>query len=267
MENIELRYNTVQMKYENGQTEEAKNDLEALLEELENEYKDRQRCYSFSHVLEVYLFINIKGADGKEIAYCEHDFPALYHFYGQLLTELGDFSCAIGAYERALYWNPVDVDAMFALTDLYKASAETEQVNSLADQAYAYCISRSDMAKYYRAKGYCAIEGYKPALAIALYQYSNIFYPSQKAKDELAYLEKAQGKPIKELSVNEIQSRLKQASMPIGPKEDTIGLLYQVAHVLLANGKSEDAIDCFKLVYDITQDKEIEQLLAQLTAK
>lgn len=267
MEEIEMLYQQIQMQYEDGQLEEAKRNLEHMLEQLEDTYQERERCYSFSHVLEVYLFINVMHQNADTIQYCEHDFPALYHLYGQMLTELQDFDCAVHAYERALYWNPVDVDAMFALAELYKAMGEPEAVQRMANQAYALCISRSDMAKYYRSQGYFYLESYKPALAAALYQYSYIFYPSSKATEELDYLEKAQGKPIPKLSVKEIQSRLKQVSLPIGPKEDTIGLLYQVAHVLLANGKQEEAVDCFKLVFDITQDKEVEQLLEQLTAK
>lgn len=112
--------------------------------------------------------------------------------------------------------------------------------------------------------GYYYLEAYQPGLAAALYSYSNIFYKSTQADKELAFLEEALKRPVPKLSVKELQEQLKKENIPTGPHPDTLGITYRAGQLELLKGCRDNARDCFTMVYDLTLEEEIKELLAQL---
>lgn len=236
-----------------------------LISSIQNTYQKKQDTYfSFNHILEVYYydyFIN----QGKEILHTDINLSAYYRLSGFLKMELQDFKASANAYETALRWNPVDLDSLLQLGELYKTLGKLEECKEITYRAYNYCCTRATLSRYYRNLGFYYLETYQPDIATALYQYSNIYYPSKQAENELTYLEKALNRPTPDQSIKELQSILANANIPVGPNSDTLGITYRVGQLELEKGNQENAKDCFTMVYDLTLDSEVKSFLERLS--
>ena len=49
-----------------------------------------------------------------------------------------------------------------------------------------------------------------------------------------------------------------------GPSSDTIGVIYRVGQIMMESQDYRLAKDCFSIVYDITQEEQLEKLLEEL---
>ncbi|MFA9463207.1 MAG: hypothetical protein ACERKN_02835 [Velocimicrobium sp.] len=225
--------------------------------------KQLGKYYSFNHVLEVYYYDYFLNHDAS-ILHTDINLSAYYRLHGFIKMQLDDFKSAAKSYETALVWNPVDLDSLLQLGELYKRLGNLKDCRRVSESAYNFCCTRATLARYYRNLGFFYLESYQPDIATALYQYSNIYYPSTQADNELIYLEKALNRPTPTLSLNEIQQILSNESIPTGPNPDTIGITYRVGQLELEGGNIENAKDCFTMVYDLTQDVQIKTILDQL---
>ena len=71
-----------------------------------------------------------------------------YRTYGQLALSMQKYNGAKKAYERAIAWNPVDLDAYLGLAEVYKYQNQREKYLTVTKQAYRYCCTRATMARY-----------------------------------------------------------------------------------------------------------------------
>lgn len=250
---------------EKGEYQKAKDAMERVLQTIETALSEkRNHIYSFNHILEVYYFRFFKNGGQEEISYAPFNIGALYRFYGYIFIRLEKYKKAVQAYETALDWNPVDLDSLFQLSELYKKTGDLKRTWEITLAAYPYCCSRATMAHFYRNLGFYYLESYQPDNAFPLYLYSNIFFPSESAKRDLAYLEKALKRPSPDLSIAEIQAALKKNKIPAGPNPDTVGITFRTGQLELENKRYETAKDCFSLVYDLTLDEEAGKALEQI---
>lgn len=243
---------------------EASDQLELFLEEIEKDYQTQKGLsFSFNHILEVYEYEYFKKSQ-TQITHTDLNISAFYRFYGFVLMRLNLFTDAIKAYQNALEWNPVDLDALLQLVELYKRTEQLEKVKEYSFLCYDLCCTRATLAHFYRGLGFYYLEKQKADIAIALYTYSNIYFETKQAKEELGYLEQALKQPVKNYTIKQLQEILKQNQIPVGPNADTIGITYRVGQLELEAGNIENAKDCFAMVYDITMDKEVKELLEKL---
>lgn len=225
--------------------------------------KKKGTCFSFNHILDAYYYDYFIGK-GKEIQYNDVNLSAFYRLQGFIKMQRNQYKEACSAYESALEWNPVDLDALLQLGELYKTMENIDACKEITMTAYNYCCTRATLARFYRNLGFFYLESYKPDLATALYQYSNIFYPSKQAENELVYLEKALKRETPKSSVKEMQDFILSEGLPIGPNADTIGITYRVGQLELEKGNIDNAKDCFTMVYDLTLDEEVKMCLEKL---
>lgn len=244
--------------------EEAADRLETFMEEIEADFSTKKgTAISFNHILEVYEYDYFKKSEAAPV-YTDLNISAFYRFYGFVLMHLNLFTEAIEAYENALSWNPVDLDALLQLIELYKRTKEPEKVREYSFRSYDLCCTRATLAQFYRGLGFYYLENYKPEAAIALYLYSNIFYPTKQADEELSYLRTALNQPVREYSIRELQKLLSDYQIPTGPNPDTLGIAYRVGQLELDAGNIENAKDCFSMVYDLTRDEEVREILEKI---
>ncbi len=243
---------------------EAADRMELFMAEVEHAYKEQKGdAFSFNHILEVYQYEYFKKPQTSPV-YTDLNISAFYRFYGFVLMHLHLFMDAIEAYENALSWNPVDLDALLQLVELYKRTKQPEKVKEYSFLCYDLCCTRATLAHFYRGLGFYYLEKQKPDIAIPLYIYSNIYYETKQANHELDYLEKALNQPIKKYTIPQLQEILKANQIPIGPNADTIGIAYRVGQLELETGNMENARDCFTMVYDLTMDLEVKEILEKL---
>ena len=254
---IEAQLDKVKQLIEENEVEIAANELKMIVKELETICQSKGvPSYSFNHVLEAYYFLHIyqKGKAEEEIRFCEYEMNAIYKLYGAILISLNKKDEAIRVYNKALNYNPVDLDSLFSLAELYKAEGRIDSVKKVSREAYPYCCTRADMAKYYRNLGFYYLQKYKPEYAEALYQYSNLFNHTEMADKELMYISKALNRNLKSYSTKELQDILTAKKIPLGPSPETVALTYEVGRMLEQEGRLEEAGDCFSMVENITDE-------------
>lgn len=264
--------------YKTEKFEEAENSIIDTIKEAEEAYKDsKQRFYSFGHELEIYYFSYLKNYDKKmktlDFDFTEVDIAQYYRLLGavyiaryQKKKSVTILEKACKAYDDALKWNPVDLDAYFQLIEIYKELGRVDSVRKAAQESYLYCCTRATVAHYYRSMGYVYLEKFQPETAVALYQYSNIFYHSESADSELDYLSKALNRKLEQMPVADIQKVLEKNHIPTGPCKETVEITYGVAELAFEKEKYDLAKDCYTMVYDITEDAKVEEKLRQLSA-
>ena len=68
------------------------------------------------------------------------------------------------------------------------------------------------------------------------------------------------------LSIKEMQAMFEASDVDIepGPDSMTIGIIYRVGELMMQDSQFKLARDCYSIVYDITQEKGLIDLLDQL---
>lgn len=259
------QFDTVKRLVQANDFENAEDLMKAILESCEGMFEEDENTIflSLNHVLEFYIysyyFKPVKEVQAADIRYNEY-----FRTYGVILAHLERYEEAEKAQKEAIKWNPVDLDSILALAEVYKHQEKLEEYLKVTKQAYRFCCTRATMARYYRNLGFYYTEKYKPDIARALYVYSNIYFQTDNADSELKYLEEALQNKTPDYDVQTLQKILNENEIQPGPDSDTIGIVYRVGQILMNEGNQKAAADCFSIVYDITQDEECEQILKKL---
>ena len=159
------------------------------------------------------------------------------------------------------------MDARFAKIELEKANGELDRVQKETMELYPYLCTRATMARFYRNLAFCQVELYNPNLAAMLYQYSNLFFQTENADNEIVYLEKALKTKYPEWDIHHLQAELASNQIPVAAPSKTLGLLYQIGKSEEAKGHYQEAMECYLMVYDLTQDEEVRSHLMKLSSE
>lgn len=268
LEEVKEEFERLKELFEHKDKEEAAKMLEELLNQLEeqaqNKIKDKEEVYiSLNHVMEYYIYAYYFKPE-TDVKCTELPYHEYYRTFGDLCMQLEKFHAAEAAYKKSIQWNPVDLDSILALAESYKYMNKLHKYLDTTKEAYRYCCTRATMARYYRNMGYYYLAEYKPEIARACYVYSNIYYKTDNADNELAYLEEALKDKTPEFTIPEMQKIFTENGIEPGPESDTIGVVYRVGELMMEDGEHKLAKDCFSIVYDITQEKGLEDLLNEL---
>ena len=263
---IDAEYAAVLDMVKCGDFAQAKELMHTLLLSVENRYgEDEDNLYlSLNHVMELYEYSYFQKPE-KQIKTTDIQYNEYYRTYGVILMHLKEYEAAIEAHKTAIRWNPVDLDSYLSLGEVYKyMGGHLAEFLEVTKQAHRYCCTRATMARYYRNMGFYYLESYKPDAARAMYVYSNIYFHTEHADGELKYIEEAMKTPTPEYDIQTLQQILEENAVELGPNSETIGVIYRVGKLLLESKDLERARDCFTIVYDITQDEEVGEILTQL---
>lgn len=218
---------------------------------------------SLNHVMEYYVYACYFE---PETAVCTMEIPIgeYYRTYGELALKLSKYRAAENAYKKAICWNPVDLDSYLGLAECYRNLDMAGRFLEVTKQAYRYCCTRATMARYYRNMGYYFVTEYKPEIARVCYLYSNIYYHTDNADKELAFISEATGDCKTDYSIPDMQKMLVEANVEPGPDSKTIGIVYRVGEIMMQDREIKLAKDCFSIVYDITQEEGLKKLLEEM---
>ena len=228
------------------------------------------------HIAEIYLYEYYHQPESYEIP--EEDAVAPLLAAAGEQEKKGGLPAAMQDYEKALKWNPVSTEIYFRLIDCCYRLNNLELLHTYTLEVYPYLATRAELAQYYRYLGYYHLEKMHPALAMALYRYSTYFEPSDSAEHEIRYLEAAMEHSEPKRTPQELQNILTKAGIPVRANAVTLALLVkageeaeQRSDKALKDGNDDaeqnwrqQAVDCYQMVYDLTQDEEIENRLRTL---
>ena len=268
----------------NEEADKAMHMLEELLKSIEEQVKVRRagsidargnisisepqdNCehiyMSLNHVMEYYVYACYFEPE-TDVLCTELPVGEYYRTFGSLCLKLSKFRRAEDAFKKAICWNPVDLDSYLGLAECYKNLNMLSRYLDVTKQAYRFCCSRATMARYYRNMGFYYVARYNTEAARVCYTYSNIYYKTDNADNELKYLEQALNDKTPEYSVKQMQEILDKNEVEPGPDSKTIGIIYRVGELMMNDKDYSLARDCFSIVYDITQETQLKTLLDEL---
>ena len=71
-------------------------------------------------------------------------------------------------------------------------------------------------------------------------------------------------KPKRKAQQGKIKNMIDKENVEPGPDSKTIGIVYRVGELMLQDKEYALAKDCFSIVYDITNEQQLEGVLAEL---
>ena len=215
------------------------------------------------HISEVFLYeYYCLGDDEYELT--AEDTLTPHKERAKELMLSADYSKAQQEWLSAHLENPVDMETILGIILCCKQLGDTEGEYSYTTESYNYCCTRAELAAYYRNLGWYYLEKYKPEVSAACYLYSKYFEESRQADAELEFLEKAVGKKVSAKDLSQIRSTLKENEIPIEANPVTLALLYKAAEEAQEAGDQTQALDCYRMVYDLSQDEEVGKRISEL---
>lgn len=248
---------------------------------------DGQIWLCTNHIMEYYIYACYFEPE-MDVKMPELSIAEYYRTYAELCVKLQKYKRAEDAYKNALCWNPVDLDSYLGLAECYKYLNMITRYLDMTKQAYRFCCTRATMARFYRNMGFYYLSSYNTDMAEACYTYSNIYYHTDNADSELEYIKNALAAAknnenkdsinkdedvITKEEVNEngqkytikqMQEMFDKEHVEPGPDSKTIGIIYRVGELMLQDKEYRLAKDCFMIVYDITNEQQLEGLIAEL---
>ena len=219
---------------------------------------------SLNHISEAFLY-EYYVAKGREFTYPEQDEAKPHKDKARELMADGDVKGAQQEWIKAYFENPVDMESILYIISCCKQLGDVDGEYSYTTESYNYCCTRAEMAAYYRNLGWYYLEKYDPDLASACYMYSQLFDETKQAEEEMKFLEKALNKKIDKKTLEELHDILKKNDIPTQANPVTLALLYKAGGEAEAAGEYGQALDCYSMVYDLTQDEEVAERIEKLT--
>lgn len=176
----------------------------------------------------------------------------------------GGLMGALQAYEKAHALNPVSTQIYFRIIDCCFRLNNAGKVYEYTKEMYPYLATRAEMAAYYRWLGWYALEQYQPALSEVLYRYSTHFEQNQTAENEIHYLETALQKKMPAYSVQQLQEKISAAGLPVTASNVTMALIWKAGQEAEEKKNRQQALDCYRMVFDLTADPVVEEKILQL---
>ncbi len=237
---------------------------------------------SIYHISEIFLYEYYMVPDEYEVREEDEAGPLIDR--AEKLEKKNKFDEALTLYQQALFENPVSMAIRGGMIRCLRRLGDFERMHAEVIDSFPFLCTRAEIAAYYRSLGYYYVEKYQPQLAYDLYRFSRLYFPTESADHEIAFLEEAQkqknaalairkkkGEPVDDAEdllqggKDEIMERLRKAEIPIGPSEVTLALLFKAGEEAQEKGLQTQALDCYRMVFDLTQDPTLESKIAELS--
>jgi tetratricopeptide (TPR) repeat protein len=220
--------------------------------------------HSFNNFFEEIVYKKIFNPS-KEIRRIPENYAGAYLKYGVVLFELKKYDEAKIALEKANKYNPINIDILFELSEIYKMNKNWDKYLEINKKCLEFAYNSIALARCYRNFGFYYIEMGKYEIAIALLFLSIHFDQNAKiAQSELLYISQKTGKSIKEPDVNEIEKIVENIGIKLGANEIIISVAISFAFEALNNNNNEVAKHFFKISYDLTKDEKIKEIIDKI---
>ncbi|MGZ9587360.1 tetratricopeptide repeat protein [Paenibacillus marinisediminis] len=245
-----------------GELEQAKGLIESLINSIGalNQKDEDSEYFSFHSALEIYLYKELFQPK-KAIRQTQHDNSLIYRVYGLILMELNQLDKAVAAFEQSLTWNPLDVETMFELVEVYKQTEDLDRILEIAKRSIEYVSTSGNLARCYRNLGYYYTEMEDYEAAVCFYFLSNSYEANQQATSELQYLAQKLDKPMERPDMKQVAEMLADKGVQLGANDMVIGLAMGLAKQAEAHNDKSAAKHYYGIAYDLTGDKRIKDMI------
>ena len=226
---------------------------ESNIKEVEDE---NNTYYTFGNYAEEAIFYNIFKPK-KTNVYPEYNISEIYYNLGFINIDLKNFDLAIEYLDKALKWNPINISAMFEKATVFRMKGNLDRNRAEIEKTFIYIYKSSYLAKFYRELGWYYVERKIYDLGNALYTYSNYFYKTNSAENELKYIAQQENRELKYTPIAEINQYFKDYNIPLNFNRNIVNCIFDELQKAQKNNEKRSVVRYFSnLMYDMTLRKE-----------
>lgn len=226
---------------------------ESNVKEVEDE---KNTYYTFGNYAEEAIF-NYIYKSKKQNIYPEQNISEIYYYLGFINIDLKNYDLAVEYLDKALKWNPINISAMFEKATVFRMKGNLDRNRAEIEKTFIFIYNSSYLAKFYRELGWYYVERKIYDLGNALYTYSNYFYKTNNAENELKYIAQQENREIRYTPITEIHQYLKDYNIPINFNRSIVNCIFdELQKVKNNNEKRSSARYYSNLMYDMTLRKE-----------
>lgn len=256
----EIRFNIYKKDYEKALqiAEELVHKVEAADLFQDDQVSEYHQFNEFlEEMLYKYLYKPTKDIRRAELI----PYTEIYMLHGSLLVELKRFEEARQALKKGLRWNPVNFSITSEYIETFRMEGDMETFFQKTMDAFKIAIHAPQIARCYRNLGYYFTEKKLYSVAVSVYQLSMLYEKDSKnVQSELYYINQVSG-GIDEPSGEEIKAYSEKYGFPMGANEHVLGLAYNCGKHFAETGETEGARYCFGVLYELTHDEEIKEII------
>ncbi len=200
----------------NKNYESAISKLQNMLYESNNKTVEDENntYYTFGNNAEQVIFYNTYGYKKPNI-FPEYNISEIYYYLGFANTDLKNYGLALEHLNNALKWNPINVSAMFEKAAIFRLEGDLERYRAEVEKTYVYIYNSNYLALFYRDLGWYFIERELLDLGNALYTYSQYFYKTDTAENELKYIAQKKNRDVIYTPRDEINNLFRDYNIPL----------------------------------------------------
>ena len=226
---------------------------ESNVKEVEDE---KNTYYTFGNYAEEAIF-NYIYKSKKQNIYPEQNISEIYYYLGFINIDLKNYDLAVEYLDKALKWNPINISAMFEKATVFRMKGNLDRNRAEIEKTFIFIYNSSYLAKFYRELGWYYVERKIYDLGNALYTYSNYFYKTNNAENELKYIAQQENRDVRYTPITEINQYLKDYNIPINFNRSIVNCIFdELQKVKNNNEKRSSARYYSNLMYDMTLRKE-----------
>ena len=236
--NYNDRIKEIQNEIKNNNLVSARSKLEDILKEVKEKDVENENntYYSFGNYAEEVIFYSIYGNKKKNI-YPEYNISEIYYLLGVVNIDLKNYGLAIDYLNKSLRWNPINISAMFEKATAFRIFGDLERFKAEIEKTHMYIYNSIYMSKYYRELGWYFVEKKLFGLGNALYTYSNCFYKTNIAENELKYIAQQENRTVMYTPMNEVTQYLRDYNIPVNFHKGIIDCIYYALQEVKENAE------------------------------
>jgi tetratricopeptide (TPR) repeat protein len=236
--------------------------IEAPGGELEND--SGNECLCFDNPLEESLYRELYQPT-KDICVVPADYAGIYYLYGIVLVALNRLAEAEGALIKSSRWNPIMVEPMLELGELYKKKQLYQEYFAITNQCLERAYKSEDIARCYRNLGYYYIYQGDFEMAIASYCFSTEFSEeNEKAETELLYIAERTDQDVNPPSLETLEELFAENGIQLGANKLVLQTAIALGNQALEAEDYETAKYFYSVLYELTGRETVRELIDAL---
>jgi len=245
--------------------------FQSYIKDLNDEkdvYPDDKKSeyHCFQNFLEELLY-KVIYQPTKEIRRAPEDIAQLYFFYGNLLLEMKKYDEALIALTKAEKYNAVNTDIKFEKGEIYKIRKDWENYLEINRKCLECAYSNNAIVRAYRNISYyfSDIGEYNNAISM-IFLSMHFDKGSTIAQSEIAYISDKTGKKVERPDFETIKKLLDEKNIQLGPNPLVLEICTTIGSQI-KDDQPEAAIFFFSIIYELTENEGIKNLLTELQIK
>ena len=248
---------------------------------LNKEYIEGE--YTFKNLLEEILFQISINKEIKRKYPLILDYSSLYANYGEVLLHFNENDDAMKSFQLSHNYNPVNVNSIFGLCELYRKDNNWNEYYNLTIQSFKYSYYPEDLAKSFRNLSIYYLNEFEDSsndedikLTFCLNRLSEIYDDNSNRainelnefKDEVSKLNlKDQFDEYCKMDIEDVRDYLKSKGLPYSASVEVITICKNLGFQLDEDKKVVPALFYFNIAYDLTKDPAIKDVIDDLNLK